>query len=136
MSRIKGWEKRLASYVSDCATMPFRPGKMDCGLFFMGGMEAMTGRDISKPFRGKYRTIKKAMEIARSLGCDDHVEYVASILEERPSPLMAQVGDCAVVDDVNGSPALGIVQGEHIYVMGLNGIGIVPLTEAKRVFIV
>lgn len=131
-----GWQKRLGEYVAECATMPFRPGKMDCGLFFMGGMEAMTGVDISGPFRGKYRTIEKAMEIAQSLGFDDHVEYVASILHERENPFMAQVGDCAVVDDMNGFPALGIVQGEHIYVMGLNGIGLTPLSEIKRAFIV
>lgn len=135
--KTNGWQKRLALYVFECSKQKFRPGKLDCGLFFMGGMEVMTGEDISLPFRGKYRTIDKAMEIANSLGFKDHVEYVASILEEHQSPLMAQAGDCAVLNDVDDLPALGIVQGEHIYVMTVSdGVTVYPLTAAKRAFAV
>lgn len=134
--KTPGWEKRLVAYVAQCATQPFRPGKLDCGLFFGGGYEAMTGEVIDAPFRGNYRTIEGAMEIAEGLGVPNHVEYVASILETRPSALLAQRGDGAVVTDMDGNEALGIVQGENIYVMGLHGIGVVPLTAATRAFII
>lgn len=132
--KSEGWEGRLIEYIAGCASQPFRPGKMDCGLFFMGGMEAMTGEDISGPFRGKYRTIAAAMEIAQGLGFADHVEYTASFLDELSSPLLAQRGDCAVVEDENGNQALGIVQGEYIYLLGLTGLGLAPLTDAVRAF--
>ncbi len=132
--KLAGWENRLTAYLRECSDKSFRPGALDCGLFFAGGYQAMTGIDIAKPFRGKYRTIKKAMDIAKSIGFADHVEYTASLLEELPSPLLAQRGDGAVVTDMDGNPALGIVQGEGIYVMGLTGIGISPLTAATRAF--
>lgn len=134
--KTRGWEKRLIAYLRECATQPFRPGRLDCGLFFGGAYEAMTGVVIDKPFRGKYRTIEGAMKIAAKLGFADHVEYVASLLDERDTVLHAQRGDGAVVTDMDGNPALGVVQGEMIYVMGLQGIGLVPLTTATRAFII
>jgi hypothetical protein len=128
-----GWERALINYIRENAAVPFRPGKMDCGLFFGGSVQAMTGEDINKPFRGKYRTIDGAMKIANKLGFADHVEYVANLYPEIP-PLMAQRGDGAVVNDVQGAPALGIVQGAQIYVMTLQGLSLAPLTAAVRGF--
>lgn len=129
-----GWERDLINYVQTNGTKAFRPGTMDCGLFFGGAVQAMTGRNINAPFKGKYRTIEGAMKIARELGHDDHVEYVASLLPELASPLLAQRGDGAVVTDENGAPALGVVQGENIYVLTLHGLSLVPLTAAVRAF--
>lgn len=136
MARKKGWEADLTAYIGSNARESFKPGKLDCGLFTMGAIEAMTGLDISGPFRGKYRTISAAMKIANSLGFADHVEYTASFLDEYSSPLMARRGDVVALDDMEGVPALGVVQGENIYVLGLQGLGLVPLTEAKRAFAV
>lgn len=133
-NKTVGWERRLINYISEKGAQPFRPGKMDCGLFFGGGYEAMTGVNINAPFAGKYRTIEGAMKIAKALGFGDHVEYVASLLDELESPLLAQRGDCAVVTDQDGAPALGIVQGEKIYVMTLTGLSMVTLTTATRAF--
>lgn len=94
----------------------------------------MTGRDIAEPFRGNYRTIEDGLAIARGLGFSDHATYAESFFPELPSPLWAVHGDGAVLEDAEGIPVLGIVQGESIYVMGLQGIGTVPLTAAKRTF--
>ena len=132
--KTTGWEGRLIAYIRDQSGKPFRPGRLDCGLFFAGAVKAMTGADIAKPFRGKYRTIDAAQAIAQGLGHENHVEYVASLYPELGSPLFAQRGDGAVLEDIAGAPALGIVQGEMIYVMGLAGLAMAPLTVAKRAF--
>jgi hypothetical protein len=132
--KLKGWEGRLTTYLSEVAAKPFRPATLDCGLFFADAVQAMTGEDIAKPFRGKYRTIEGGIKIAQKLGFDNHVEYVASLFEELPSKLMAQRGDGVEILDVDGSPALGIVQGAGVYVMGLDGLTIHPLSSAVRAF--
>lgn len=131
--KITGWESKLVAYIREHGNQPFRPGKLDCGLFFGGAVQAMTGENINKPFKGKYRTIEAAIKVANELGFENHVEYVASLYPEIP-PLMAQRGDGAVLRDVEGLPALGVVQGASIYVMTLHGLSMVPLTEAIRAF--
>lgn len=129
-----GWEGRLIKYISECSNAPFRPGRLDCGLFAGGAIKAMTGFDPTVGMKGKYSTIDKAMSKLADMGYTDHIEYAASMFEDHVSPLFACRGDLAVVEDMNGFPALGIVQGEYIYVMELNGIGLRPLTDAKRAF--
>lgn len=136
INRKQNWQRLLVEYLADCSTQSFRPGILDCGLFFAGAVKAMTGVDPAKPLRGKYRSIKGAKRVLNEMGFRNHIDYVASLFEERSSILAAQRGDGAVVTDADGEQALGIVQGERIYVMGLNGIGLVPLTEAEKVFIV
>lgn len=131
--KTKGWQKRLIAYLSECAKSPFRPGKLDCALFFARGVQAETGVDIYSGWP-EYKTLKEGLSNMQARGFKDHAEYVASLYPEWESPLMGQQGDCAVVEDMNGSPALGIIQGANIYVMGLKGIGLVPLTYAKRAF--
>lgn len=129
-----GWEGRLIKYLSECAATSFRPGRLDCALFAGGAIKAMTEFDPTVGMRGKYSTIETAMKKLNKMGYADHVEYAASMFEDHPAPLFAQRGDLAVVEDMNGFPALGIVQGEFIYVMELNGIGLRPLTDATRAF--
>lgn len=129
-----GWENRLISYLSRCSTTPFRPGKMDCALFFAGAAKAMTGDDIARGLRGKYRTIEGGQKIIQDRGFKDHVDYITSFYPARPSIMMAQRGDGVVITDMDGNEAIGVVQGEHVYVMGLSGLGTVPLIEAKRAF--
>lgn len=133
--KTQGWQKRLIAYLSECSRSSFRPGKLDCALFFARGVQAETGVDIYSDWP-EYRTLKEGLQNMQARGFKDHTEYVASLFPEWESPLMGQVGDGAVVEDMNGSPALGIIQGANIYVMGLRGVGLVPLTAAKRAFFI
>lgn len=134
MVKLPGWEARLISFVGSVARASFQPGVLDCALFFADGVQVMTGEDIAKPFRGKYKTLATGYRMLRKRGFNDHIEYVASIMPELPSPLSAQRGDCAVALDMDGAPALGIVQGEKVYFMTLNGLTLIPLTDTIRAF--
>lgn len=131
--KTPGWQIRLVEYLRTVAATPLRPGEHDCGLFFGRGVEIMTGLDYTTPFRGKYRKIEDGLKMLQDMGFENHVEYAASILPELPSVLFAQRGDGAVVEE-NGGFSLGIVQGENVYVVGMNGLAIVPLTRATRTF--
>jgi hypothetical protein len=132
--KTPGWEGRLIEALRTIAATPFDPGSLDCGLAFGTLVEAMTGTDPAAPLRGRYKTLAGASRRLKKMGFDDHIEYVASLYEELPSPLYAQRGDGAAVRDDDGFPALGIVQGENIYVMRPDGMGVVKLTEAYRAF--
>lgn len=127
MTRFPDWRSRLRDYLETVARRPFKAGQHDCALFVAGGVEAMTGVDPAAEWRGKYRSLKKGRAMA-----GDMVAIAADLLPEVP-PIFAQEGDVAVLD-ADGEDAFGLVQGPLIYVLRPDGLGLVPLTEAKRAF--
>lgn len=136
--RLPDWEGRLVAYLSDHARDPFRYGRLDCALFTAGAIEAMTGVDHARGFRG-YRTLQAGMKKVQDKGFEDHVGVVAGLFQEI-APAFAQPGDIAVIQGDDG-PALGIVQGEAVYVLRradgesrLPALGLVPLLSAVKAF--
>lgn len=129
--RHPDWQARLTDYVVQMMRADFRPGQADCALFAAGAVKAVTGEDHARGHRG-YRTIAEGMRKLRRAGFEDHVALVASILPEI-APAFAQVGDVAVIETDEG-PALGVVQGEMIYCLRPDGMGLVPLLSAVRAF--
>lgn len=132
--KTQGWENRLIEYLNVAARTGFRPGTFDCAMFFAGAVEAMTGIDFAEQYRGKYKTIDGGLDMLNDRGYLDHLTYVETLFEEWPSPIYAQRGDGAAILDERGHPALGIVQGEKIYAMGLTGLGLRPLSDAVKAF--
>jgi hypothetical protein len=129
--RRADWQARLTDYVISVQGASFRPGRLDCALFAAGAVRAMTGRDHARGFRG-YRTLAGGARRLQARGFEDHVALVAARLEEVP-PAFAQAGDLAVIPTGEG-PALGIVQGEQVYVMRPDGLGLVSRLDAARAF--
>lgn len=135
--KTPGWENRLIEYLAGVSRSGFRPSRTDCAMFSAGGYAAMT-EDVSifDRFAGQYKSLDEGYDLLRAEGFDTHVDFAASILIERQTPLLAQRGDIAVLNAENGTYALGVVQGECVYVMTLQGLGTRPLTDAIRVFAV
>ena len=131
--RLPDWPLRLVAYVTAQARRPFAPGDHDCALFVAGAVAAMTGEDPAEGVKGRYTTVKGGLRVLRAAGFADHVAAVAARCPEIPV-LRAGVGDIAVVDGDDGLPALGIVQGEAIYVLHPTGLALLPLTRARRAF--
>ena len=133
--RLPDWKSRLTLYVSDAARRPFCEGSHDCALFLAGGVEAQTGFDPAARWRGCYTTTRSGLRLLRKTGFPDHIALAASLLPEI-APAFAQAGDGAMVSDpqMPDVPALGIVQGEMIYVLRPDGLGLLPLTSALRAF--
>lgn len=52
--RLPNWPGRLERFVSDAADRRFRYGAFDCCLFVCEAIEAMTGTDPAREFRGRY----------------------------------------------------------------------------------
>jgi hypothetical protein len=126
--KLPGWRSRLTAFLRDHHARPFVPGRWDCAIWTAGAVEAMTGVDHLRGFRG-YRTIAEGQRRLQARGFDDHVAYVAALLPEVP-PAFAQPGDVAVI----AGASLGIVQGTQVYFFGVNGFGTRPFTIITRAF--
>ena len=133
MKRYSFWRTALTDYVQTVASEPFRWGEHDCALFAAGAVRSMTGEDFAARYRGKYKTLRGGLGLLKKAGFADHAEMAASLFEEI-HPSQAMVGDIAAVEE-DGAVALGVVQGELIYVLRPDeGLATVPLLRAARAF--
>jgi hypothetical protein len=126
--KLPGWQVRLADFLRANHRRAFEPGRWDCAIWAAGAVEAMTGEDHLRGFRG-YRSIAEGKRFLQAKGFEDHVAYVASLLPEI-APSFAQPGDVAVID----GQSLGIVQGAQVYMFGVNGFGMAPFDIIGRAF--
>ena len=129
--RLPDWKPRLTAYLIVCARKPFEEGVHDCALFAAAAVAAVTGADPAAAFRGRYQTTKAGVQLLRRAGFADHVALAESLFVE-VHPAFATPGDLAVVAAEDG-PALGIVQGEAIYLLTRQGLGLTPIAQALRI---
>lgn len=132
INRVDGWDVKLAEYVRAKETATFSWGHLDCTLFTAGAVEAMTGVDHAKDFRGTYLSPVGAYKVLEQHG---GVHGLAdSILGERVPPLLLKRGDVAAVPSGYSSDALGVVAlcGREIVLMRETGTARVPLSTAKH----
>lgn len=123
------WRQDLMFFVQSVASSEIDFGTHDCALFVAGAVDVQTGSNFLGEWVGKYSSATEGLLQLNRLGFADHVEIIAANLSEVPVAF-GQEGDVAAVGD-----ALGIVQGAGIYVLRQpRGIGLVPLTDATRMF--
>lgn len=132
LERLPDWRGRLAAYLGEARARPFawggRGGGQDCAVFAGGAVEAQTGVDLMRGWRG-YRTPREASRRLREAGFEGHVARVAALLPECP-PLLARPGDLVVLAD----DALAVCQGRLAYAVGPEGMVGVDMEEARRGF--
>lgn len=129
MDRLPDWKPRLIAHVVKSASRPLEPGVHDCAMFAADAVLALTGEDHVGEFRGRYRTLRGGLRMLRRSGYADHVALAAGILPERPHA-MARPGDLAVVIEQD-QRILAVVQGEHLYAVTPEGLGLQPLSHAS-----
>lgn len=131
MERLSCWEARLGGLLEARGQEPHAYGRNDCMIFAAAAVEAVTGLDLAKAHRGKYRSAAGASRYLRSLGHDTPADMVTVHLPEQPVA-MAQRGD--IVADADGVP--GVCIGAKVAFVGLEGsrAGLVtkPLLECSR----
>jgi hypothetical protein len=128
--RHPDWKSRLHAYLAECAQTPFGFGTHDCALFAAGAVAAMTGDDFAADYRGRYSTLKGGLRLLQKAGFADHITLAAYHFAKVHSAFVAP-GDLAVID-TDDSAALGVVQGEGVYVLHVSGrIGVMPMDAAR-----
>jgi hypothetical protein len=128
--KLPGWEARLVAYLGSVQRRAFDPSNFHCGVFAADCVEAMTGVDMAAAWRGL--SLQAGLRAIRREGFCSHVDLVAARLAE-VAPSLAQPGDVAVVPGSDG-PALGILQGAGVYVLGPHGVGLIGRMLATRAF--
>lgn len=133
--RLKDWRKRLAVITTEIKDRPFEWGIHDCGPGLAGRIvEALTGKDLAADYRGRYSDAVSAARLIRDAGFSSLGEMIGSILPAF-HPSKAQIGDIAAIP-VEGpiGHGLGVVIGERILVLTMNGTGTVDLLDAQMIF--
>jgi len=123
--RLEGWESKLNQAIGEAGA--FEWGTNDCCMFVVNVVEAITGVDHGKPYRG-YKTAKGA---ASRLLKHDGVEGIATKQFGEPKkPLLAKRGD-VVSFKTNGEIALGICIGDKI--AAISEAGLITLSMRKAI---
>lgn len=135
LHRLDDWRARLAAEMDRQRRAPFRWGSHDCALGFATGIvEAITGADLARGYRGTYRTPGAAAQIIADSGADSLGDFVAQHLPEI-HPAFAQVGDLGVIEaDGPIGQALCMFDASGLIVMTDDGHGRRPRADALRAF--
>lgn len=124
--RVDGWESKLNDVISQSSV--FEWGTNDCCMFAVRVVEAITGIDHGKPYRG-YKTERGA---ASRLLKHGGVEGIATKeLGEPKSTLLAKRGD-VVSFETQDQIALGICIGDKIVAVSKAGIVSLSMREAIK----
>ncbi|MCK5641912.1 MAG: hypothetical protein KAJ19_14005 [Gammaproteobacteria bacterium] len=133
--RNHDWPEALNRTVTEARTMPLVWGQHDCALFAASAIEAMTGIDVAKKFRGKYKTARGAagqMKKFAGGGIPELADKIAAQHGFESIPVaFAQRGDVVETDTPEG-PGLGVCVGAEFVIIGESGLVDWPMTEANR----
>lgn len=127
--RRSDWRAKLTGYVLSAEGQGFRPGKLDCALFCAGAVEAMTGFDGARGWRG-YRTLSEGQKRLVKAGFNDWWDMIA---DREIGADRVGIGDIALVP-AGDELAAGICMGVDVVVVGPDGRGLVRADQIKRGF--
>lgn len=130
-TRLPDWNARLSAYLAAAARTRFAWGRHDCALFAAGAVEAVRGERpaLDLPSEG-YTSLPAALRVLRKAGYGGLGDLPGRWLEEI-HPALAAAGDVALVAD-GAHDVLGVVQGEAIYVLRRDGLGLGPRAAMRR----
>ncbi|WP_417257347.1 DUF6950 family protein [Celeribacter sp.] len=136
LKRRHDWRGRLSAFLDETRRDGFAWGKHDCALgLACGAVEAITGADLRKGWRGKYKTNKGALRALKKRGFDNVGDAFAAELPEYDNLLMAGVGDIAVVQsDDEFLEAMAVVDVSSLIILTSEGQGRIPRSRMVRAF--
>lgn len=99
------WEQRLHALIEKRFNARHAYGRNDCLLLMADAVKALTGKDLGRGHRGKYKSAASASRYLRSLGHETPESYLDSLFAEKPIGF-AQRGDIVLVpgNSVPGQP--------------------------------
>ncbi len=80
--RVEDWPTALSVETNALSDRPHEWGVNDCAIFAADAIRAMTGTDLMKSIRGRYKTAIGAARVIKNDGFDGLAEYVDSLLPE------------------------------------------------------
>jgi len=135
MSRVQNWRVNYENLIDAIRRKPFAWGYVDCLTGLVDpAVQALTGEEPFSRFRARYKTARGALGIMRRSGFDNLANLVASELPEI-HPSQCVVGDIvAIPTDDDFAYALGVVNGDRVFVISPEGLSTRDISEAVRAF--
>ena len=132
--RVNNWASKLELIIEETKNKEkFVFGKNDCVTFVINSIEAITGKKV---FHNKYKTIKDAKKIIKSLKSKDLLDIALKIAKENNFKVVdidkAQKGDVLYYKDTTDlDGTLGICIGENVMFNWKKEIALIPKNNCK-----
>lgn len=132
--RVNNWDSKLELIIEETKNKEkFVFGKNDCVTFTINCIEAITGKKV---FDNKYKTIKEAKEIIKSLKSKDLLDIALKIAKENNFKVIdidkAQKGDVFYyIDTTDLDGTLGVCIGENVMFNWKQEITLIPKNNCK-----
>lgn len=126
--RPTGWQERLACFVDVARSAP----PTHCAYFAGRAVDAIRQGEASVVPEGMTGQKKRDLIRLRAMGYDDHVDFIASLLEPTDTPVP---GDIVVLQSDPGAERIvGVLQGRMVYVMSETGLMMFPRSMVTGAF--
>ena len=132
--RVDNWASKLELIIEETKNKEkFVFGKNDCVTFVINCIEAITGKKV---FDNKYKTIKDAKKIIKSLKSKDLLDIALKIAKENNFKVIdidkAQKGDVFYyIDTTDLDGTLGVCIGENVMFNWKKEIALIPKNNCK-----
>ena len=132
--RVDNWASKLELIIEETKNKEkFVFGKNDCVTFVINSIESITGKKV---FDNKYKTIKDAKEIIKSLKSKDLLDIALKIAKENNFEVIdidkAQKGDVFYyIDKTDLDGTLGVCIGENVMFNWKKEIALIPKNNCK-----
>jgi len=132
--RVNNWDSKLELIIEETKNKEkFVFGKNDCVTFVINCIEAITGKKV---FDNKYKTIKDAKKIIKSLKSKDLLDIALKIAKENNFKVIdidkAQKGDVFYyIDTTDLDGTLGVCIGENVMFNWKQEITLIPKNNCK-----
>ena len=132
--RVDNWASKLELIIEETKNKEkFVFGKNDCVTFVINSIESITGKKV---FDNKYKTIKDAKEIIKSLKSKDLLDIALKIAKENNFKVIdidkAQKGDVFYyIDTTDLDGTLGVCIGENVMFNWKKEIALIPKNNCK-----
>ena len=132
--RVDNWASKLELIIEETKNKEkFIFGKNDCVTFVINSIESITGKKV---FDNKYKNIKDAKEIIKSLKSKDLLDIALKIAKENNFKVVdidkAQKGDVFYyIDKTDLDGTLGVCIGENVMFNWKKEIALIPKNNCK-----
>jgi hypothetical protein len=129
-TRLPGWEQRLAWVLESYRHRPYALGSNDCIRLACDTVQALTGEGLWHLLMGRYQDRDSAIRLVHQWGRTWSQAFSALFGEAPRMPYAARRGDILTFDDARDKH-LAVCAGPDVAVYGPQGLGFVPLTDAR-----
>ena len=132
--RVENWSSKLELVIEELKNKEkFIFGKNDCVTFVINSIETITGKKV---FDNKYKSIKEAKKIIKSLKSKDLLDIALKIAKENNFKIIdidkAQKGDVFYyIDKTDLDGTLGVCIGENVMFNWKKEIALIPKNNCK-----